>query len=135
MTRLQQVLDAVVHSDSPAQFLLFGLFSFVLSGLFPMDSWLTLSASLWKFAGIGCILATIWAGQAVRRAAMLATTMLIIVTGAFYFSTFSMFHDSNDLRAAMQSRIMIVFLMTAWGLFLANLITRQMLETDRLAGK
>jgi len=135
MTRLQQVLDSVVHSDSPAQFLLFGLFSFVLSGLFPMDSWLTLSASLWKFAGIGCILATIWASQAVRRAAMLVTTMLIIVTGAFYFSTFSMFDDSNDLRAAMQSRIMIVFLMTAWGLFLANLITRQILETDRLAGK
>ena len=135
MTRLQQVLDSVVHSDSPAQFLLFGLFSFVLSGLFPMDSWLTLSASLWKFAGIGCILATIWAGQAVRRAAMLVTTMLIIVTGAFYFSTFSVFDDSNDLRAAMQSRIMIVFLMTAWGLFLANLITRQILETDRLAGK
>jgi len=135
MTRLQQVLDSVVHSDSPAQFLLFGLFSFVLSGLFPMDSWLTLSASLWKFAGIGCILATIWAGQAVRRAAMLVTTMLIIVTGAFYFSTFSVFDDSNDLRAAMQSRIMVVFLMTAWGLFLANLITRQILETDRLAGK
>jgi hypothetical protein len=135
MTRLHQVLDSVVHSDSPAQFLLFGLFSFVLSGLFPMDSWLTLSASLWKFAGVGCILATIWASQVVRRAAMLVTTMLIIVTGAFYFSTFSVFDDSNDLRAAMQSRIMIVFLMTAWGLFLANLITRQILETDRLAGK
>lgn len=135
MTRLQQVLDSVVHSDSPAQFLLFGLFSFVLSGLFPMDSWLTVSASLWKFAGVGCIVATIWSGQSVRRATMLVTTMLIIVTGAFYFSTFAAFDNSNDLRAAMQSRIMIVFLMTAWGLFLANLITRQILETNRLAGK
>lgn len=135
MTRLQETLDAVVHSDSPAQFLLFGLFSFVLSGLFPMDSWLTLSATVWKFAGVACIATTIWASPPIRRLTMLLTTMSIIVTGAFYFSTFSMFNDSNELRAAMQSRIMIVFAMIAWGLFLANLVTRQMLEIERIARK
>lgn len=135
MTRVQETLDAVVHSDSPAQFLLFGLFSFVLSGLFPMDSWLTISASVWKFAGIGCILTTVWASHATRRLMMLVTTMSIIVTGAFYFSTFNMFDNSNELRAAMQSRIMIVFIMIAWGLFLANLVTRQMYELDRVARK
>ena len=135
MTKLQETLDAVVHSDSPAQFLLFGLFSFVLSGLFPMDSWLTLSATIWKFAGVACVLTTIWASPSVRRLTMLITTISIIVTGAFYFSTFNHFMDSNELRAAMQSRIMIVFAMIGWGLFLANLVTRQMLEIDRIARK
>lgn len=135
MTRMQETLDAVVHSDSPAQFLLFGLFSFVLSGLFPMDSWLTVSASLWKFAGVGCIVATVWAPLKVRRLIMLLTTMLIIVTGAFYFSTFNDFVDSNELRTAMQSRIMIIFSMIAWGLFLANLVTRQLFEQERMASK
>lgn len=135
MTRLQETLDAVVHSDSPAQFLLFGLFSFVLSGLFPMDSWLTVSATVWKFAGMACIITTIWASHTTRRLVMLLTTMSIIVTGAFYFSTFNMFDDSNELRTAMQSRIMIVFIMVAWGLFLANLVTRQLLELNRMARK
>lgn len=135
MTRLQETLDAVVHSDSPAQFLLFGLFSFVLSGLFPMDSWLTLSATVWKFSGVGCIIATVWSGLPFRRAVMLFTTMSIIVTGAFYFSTFNHYVDSNELRTAMQSRIMIIFSMIAWGLFLANLVTRQLLETERMARK
>lgn len=135
MTRVQETLDAVVHSDSPAQFLLFGLFSFVLSGLFPMDSWLTLSATVWKFLGVGCILATVWAPLPVRRIVMLFTTMSIIVTAAFYFSTFYLFADSNELRAAMQSRIMIVFTMIAWGLFLANLVTRQLYEQERMAKK
>ena len=135
MTKLQEILDSVAHSDSPVQFLLFGLFSFVLSGLFPMDSWLTLSATVWKFLGVGCIVATIWAALPTRRLIMLITTMMIIVTGAFYFSTFNMFDDSNDLRTAMQSRIMIVFLMIAWGLYLANLVTRQILELDRVRGK
>lgn len=132
MTRVQETLDAVVHSDSSAQFLLFGLFSFVLSGLFPMDSWLTMSATVWKFAGVACIVATIWGSPSARRLVMLITTMSIIVTGAFYFSTFSMFDDSNDLRSAMQTKIMIVFSMIAWGLFLANLVTRQILEMDRV---
>ena len=135
MTRLRETLDAVVHSDSPAQFLLFGLFSFVLSGLFPMDSWLTVSATVWKFAGMACIITTIWASHTTRRLVMLLTTMSIIVTGAFYFSTFNMFDDSNELRTAMQSRIMIVFIMVAWGLFLANLVTRQLLELNRMARK
>lgn len=135
MTRLQETLDAIVHSDSPAQFLLFGMFSFVLSGLFPMDSWLTLSATVWKFAGVVCIITTVWASHATRRLVMLVTTMSIIVTGAFYFSTFNMFDDSNELRTAMQSRIMIVFIMIAWGLFLANLVTRQLLELQRIAGE
>lgn len=135
MTRVQETLDAVVHSDSPAQFLLFGLLSFVLSGLFPMDSWLTLSATVWKFSGVACVITTIWASHATRRLVMLVTTMSIIVTGAFYFSTFSMFDDSNELRAAMQSKIMIVFIMIAWGLFLANLVTRQLLELNRIARK
>lgn len=135
MTKLQNILDSVAHSDSPAQFLLFGLFSFILSGLFPMDSWLTLSATVWKFLGVGCVISTIWATLPTRRLVMLITTMTIIVTGAFYFSTFNMFHDSNELRTAMQSRIMIVFIMIAWGLYLANLVTRQMLELDRVRGK
>lgn len=135
MTRLQEILDSVAHSDSPAQFLLFGLFSFILSGLFPMDSWLTLSATVWKFLGVGCIIATIWAALPTRRLIMLVTTMSTIVTGAFYFSTFNMFDDSNELRTAMQSRIMIIFLMIAWGLYLANLVTRQILEVDRVRGK
>jgi hypothetical protein len=135
MTRVQETLDAVVHSDSPAQFLLFGLFSFVLSGLFPMDSWLTLSATVWKFAGVACVIATIWWSPAARRRVMLLTTMSIIVTGAFYFSTFNMFDDSNALRSHMQTKIMVVFSMIAWGLFLANLVTRQMLEMDRMKGK
>jgi len=61
--------------------------------------------------------------------------MSIIVTGAFYFSTFNMFDNSTELRTAMQTKIMIVFSMIAWGLFLANLVTRQMLEMDRMKGK
>lgn len=135
MTRVQEALDSIVHSDSPAQFLLFGFFSFILSGFFPMDSWLTVSATIWKFAGVGCIIATIWASPSIRRMVMLLTTMSIIVTGAFYFSTFNMFDDSNNLRTAMQTKIMVVFFMISWGLFLANLVTRQMYEMDRVTRK
>lgn len=132
MTRLDDTLNAIVHSDSPAQFVLFGLFGFVLSGLFPIEGWLTISATCWKFLSIGCLVVTIWGSHKTRRLVMLATTGSIVITAAFYFTTFSDYQDANDLRSAMQSRIMIMFLMIAWGLFLANLITRQMLEFERV---
>lgn len=135
MTRIQETLDSIVHSDSPAQFLLFGVFSFVLSGLFPMDNWLTVSATIWKFMGVACVIVTVWSPPRIRRLVMLLTTMSIIVTGAFYFSTFSVFDDSDELRTAMQTKIMIVFSMIAWGLFLANLVTRQLFEQERMARK
>jgi biotin transporter BioY len=85
--------------------------------------------------GVGCIIATVWSPPKIRRMVMLLTTMSIIVTGAFYFSTFSMFDNSTELRTAMQTKIMIVFSMIAWGLFLANLVTRQLYEQERMTRK
>lgn len=132
MSRLDETIDAIVHSDSPAQFVLFGLFGFVLSGLFPIEGWLTLSATFWKFSGVACVIVTIWGSLKTRRLVMLVTTASIIVTSAFYFTTFGLYENQNELRSAMQSRIMVSFLMTAWGLFLANLITRQIFEFERV---
>ena len=130
--KLRDTLDAVKYAAGPAQFLLFGLFSFVLSGLFLMDSWLTLSATIWKFMGIGIIIATIWGGLAHRRAVMMATVFMVGITGSFYFTTFDMFTDSDELRAAMQTKLMIIFLMLGWGFYLSNLISRQVIEFERM---
>ena len=130
--KLRDTLDAVKYAAGPAQFLLFGLFSFVLSGLFLMDNWLTLSATIWKFMGVGIIIATIWGGLAHRRAVMMATVFMIGITGSFYFTTFDMFTDSDELRAAMQTKLMIIFLMLGWGFYLANLISRQVIEFERM---
>lgn len=135
MNRLDETIDAIVHSDSPAQFVLFGLFGFVLSGLFPIEGWLTLSATCWKFLGVACVIVTIWGSLKTRRLVMLITTLSIITTSAFYFTTFGLYDDANELRSAMQSRIMVSFLMIAWGLFLANLITRQIFEFERVMKK
>lgn len=135
MSRLNETLNSIAHSDSPIQFVMFGLFGFVLSGLFPIEGWLTLSATAWKFLSVGCIIVTVWGSLKCRRAFMLATTISIIITAAFYFTTFGTYQDANELRSAMQSRIMVTFLMIAWGLFLANLITRQMFEFERVIGK
>lgn len=128
MTKLKRTLDAVWYAAGPAQFLLYGMWTIIVSGLFPLDSWWQLAATAWKFNGAAIVVATVWGSLAVKRTTMLLNAFLAIIVGAAFTSKAVMFGDGDVIRAATQSHYMILMLVVLWGFYLANLAERQRME-------
>ena len=135
MDRLRETLKAVWYAAGPAQYLAFGLWTIVASGLFPLTDAMAIIAAFWKFTGFAIIVLTIWGSMEMKRMAILIGTLFSVAVGAMYMTRFGVFMDGDELRAAMQSRLMAIVLLTGWGYYLANLCTRQIYELRRLGGE
>ena len=115
MDRLRETLKAVWYAAGPAQYLAFGLWTIVASGLFPLTDAMALIAAFWKFTGFAIIVLTIWGSMEAKRMAILIGTLFSVAVGAMYMTRFGVFLDGDELRAAMQSRLMAIFLLTGLG--------------------
>lgn len=135
MDKLRETLKAVWYAAGPAQYLAFGLWTIVASGLFPLTDAMAIVAAFWKFTGFAVIVLTIWGSMEAKRMAILIGTLFSVAVGAMYMTRFGVFMDGDELRAAMQSRLMAIVLLTGWGYYLANLCTRQIYELRRLGGE
>lgn len=135
MDKLRETLKAVWYAAGPAQYLAFGLWTIVASGLFPLTDAMAVIAAFWKFTGFAIIVLTIWGSPEAKRMAILVGTLFSVAVGAMYMTRFGDFMDGDELRAAMQSRLMAIVLLTGWGYYLANLCTRQIYELRRLGGE
>ena len=134
MDKLRETLMAAWYADGHAQYLTFGIWIILVSGLFPLSGGLAIVAMMWKLLGVAIILLTIWGTMEMKRSAILIGTLFSLGVGAMYMSRFGLFMDGDELRAVMQTRLMIVALLVAWGYYLANLCTRQIYEMRRVAG-
>lgn len=128
MTKLSKTLEAVWYAAGPAQYLMYGVWAIVISGMFHLEGHLQLLSTAWKFLGFGIFVATIWGTLRQKMLLILASTILALVIGALYTSHAMMFGDADLIRATTQSHYMAVFVMVAWGYYLANLCARQRLE-------
>lgn len=135
MEKLRETLMAIWYAAGPAQYIAFGLWTIVISGFFPLNDAMALMSAVWKICGMGIVILTIWGSMEAKRMAILIGTLFSVAVGAMYMTRFGVFMDGDELRAAMQSRLMAVFLMVAWGYYLANLCTRQIYELRRLRGE
>lgn len=132
MEKLRETLRAAWYADGHAQYLTFGIWIILVSGLFPLSGSLAIVAAIWKFLGFVIILLTIWGSMEMKRSAILVGTLFSMGIGAMYMTRFGMFMDGDELRSVMQTRLLIVALLVAWGYYLANLCTRQIYELRRI---
>ena len=135
-TKFRKTLEAVWYAAGPAQFLMYGIWVIVLSGMFGLQGGWQLLATLWKFLGVLVFAITIWGTLRQKQLVMVACTILAIVVGAVYTS--KSMHLSLDMdmhRGMTQSHYMVLVVFVIWGFYLANLCSRQLMEFDRMGMK
>jgi len=130
-SKLQKTLDAVWYAAGPAQFLLYGLWTVIVSGLFPLEDYWQLLPTVWKMNGALIVAVTIWGNLAQKKWTILLNTFLAIIVGSVFASKAVMLADADIIRAATQAHYMILFLIVFWGFYLANLAARQSMEFRR----
>jgi len=131
--KLRRTLEAVWYAAGPAQFLMYAVWTVVVSGMFSLEGSWQLLATVWKMLGALVFAATVWGTLRQKQALILASTMVALIVGAIYTSKAMMFMgDADTLRGATQSHYMVVMVLVAWGFYLANLCSRQMMEFKRM---
>jgi hypothetical protein len=135
-TKFKRTLEAVWYAAGPAQFLMYGVWVSVLSGMFGLQDGWQLLATFWKFLGALVFAITIWGTLRQKQLIMVVCTIMSVVVGAVY-TTKSM-HLSLDMdmhRGMTQSHYMVLVVFVVWGFYLANLCSRQLLEFERMGMK
>lgn len=132
--QLTKTLEAVWYAAGPAQYLLYGLWTVIVSGTFVLDGWHIIFPVVWKLSGVAVIAVTIWGSMRAKQYVILANTLMAIMVGAIYTSCAIMVGkqiDAQDielLRGSTQSHYLSLVLMVSWGYYLANLVSRQRIE-------
>lgn len=98
-----------------------------VSGFFNLTGYYQIIPTLWKFAGFACLVVTIWGSLAHKRKAILVCVGFAILTASVYSRTAVQLPDEFAVRGLAQSQYMSVFVLIAWGYYLANLYSRQIL--------
>lgn len=130
-SKLNKTLEAVWYAAGPAQFLLYGAWTVIVSGLFPLEDYWQLVPTIWKMNGALIIAVTIWGKLVHKKWTILFNAFLAIIVGSVFTSKAVMLADADIIRAATQSHYMILFLIVFWGFYLANLASRQSMEFRR----
>jgi hypothetical protein len=130
--RLRKTLESVWYSTGQAQFLMYGVWVIVLSGMFSLEGWWQLLATWWKLVGVLVFLATIWGSLRQKQLSILVCTITTVVVGAVYTSKGMSIGDVDIHRAATQSHYMVVVVLVTWGFYLANLCSRQMMAFEKM---
>lgn len=128
--KLVKTLESVWYAAGPAQFLMYGVWVVVLSGMFGLDGTWQLLCTFWKFMGAFVIVTTVWGTLKQRQLVMLLSTLTAVVVGSVYTSRAMVFVDVdvNIHRAMTQSHYMVIAVLVIWGYYLANLTSRQIME-------
>lgn len=130
-TKLHKTLQAVWYAAGPAQYLMYGIWCIVISGMFHLEGGYQLLSTAWKFLGFAIFISTIWGSLRQKMILILISTLLAIAVGAVYTTHAVMFTNGDVIRAATQSHYMSIFVMVVWGYYLANLCSRQKMEFIR----
>ena len=132
-SKLRKTLEAVWYAAGPAQFLMYGVWVVVVSGMFALEDGWQLLATFWKFLGVMVFCVTIWGTLRQKQLFLVLCTITTVVVGAVYTSKAVHFGaDLDTHRAATQSHYMVVAVLVIWGFYLANLCSRQIMEFDRM---
>lgn len=129
--RLRYVLEAIWYAEGSAQFLTYGIWVIILSGMFSLTGVWELLAAIWKLEGLAVVVATVWGSLRIKQALILLSAMTAIAVGAV-FTTKAAMLDVEILRGATQSHYMTIAVLVAWGFYLANLCSRQRMELSRM---
>lgn len=132
MSRFKSALHEIVYASGQSQILLFGLWTMVISGIYSLDgNWILLGA-FWKFLGFLIASSIVWGDGECKKYLVLASVITSLAVGAVFTTKAVQIADPDILRGTTQSHYFILVLMVGWGFYLANLMSRQLLEKKRL---
>lgn len=132
MHRFKSALHEIAYASGQAQILLFGLWSMVVSGIYSLDGDWILLCAWWKFLGFVIASSIVWASTNTKKRLVLCSVMTSLLVGAVFTTKAVQITDPDILRGTTQSHYFILVLMVGWGFYLANLMSRQLLEKKRL---
>lgn len=129
--RFRSTLHEIWYASGQAQILLFGLWSTVVSGLYQLEGNWILLCSAWKLLGFIIASSIVWSKTKCKQYLVLASVFLALIVGAVFTTKAVEITDPDILRGATQSHYFIIVLIVIWGFYLANLMSRQLLEKER----
>jgi hypothetical protein len=124
-SNIQQIYNEFKYANGPAQFVLFGLWTIISSGLFPLSGYLPLLTFLWMLSGIAVIASALTLNRRTIRITLLGSVSFASITGSIFFSYALI---GGDNRADMQTATIALITLMSWGLYLGNLCSRQLWE-------
>lgn len=128
-SKVQQIYNEFKYANGPAQFILFGLWTIISSGLFPLSGYLPLLTLIWMLSGILVITSTLTLNRKLIKFSLLGSIALASTTGSIFFSYALI---GGDNRADMQSATIALITLISWGLYLGNLCSRQLLDKEKV---
>lgn len=128
MTRFKAAINEIWYASGQAQVLLFGLWTIVVSGLYQLEGEWALLAITWKFVGFITASSILWGCTKTKQRLIIACVFNSLLVGAVFTTKAVMIGDQDVLRGTTQSHYFVIILFVFWGFYLANLMSRQMLE-------
>lgn len=129
MNKMRGIVNEFKYASGPAQFILFGVWTIICSGMFPLSGYLPLLAFVWLLTGMLVIVTTLTLDRKLIRAAILSSTALATTTGSIFF-TYAL--SGGDMRSDMQTPTVALIILTLWGLYLGNLCSRQIWDKEAI---
>lgn len=126
---INKIFNEFFYASGPSQFILYGIWTIISSGLFPISGYLPALTLLWLLSGIVVIGATFTFNRKFIRFTILLSLTVASASGSMFFS-YAL--TGGDMRADMQSVTVAVITLIIWGLYLGNLCTRQLLDKDKV---
>ena len=130
MNRVRILLNEFKYSNGTCQFFLFGIWTVICSGMFPLSGYLPTLSLLWLLSGVGVVVTTLSANRAYIRGAILSSISLATIIGSVFFS-YAL--TGGDMRADMQTPTVALTTIVIWGLYLGNLCSRQIWDKEAVS--
>jgi hypothetical protein len=129
ISTVAKIYNEFKYASGLSQFTLFGIWTIIASGMFPLSGYLPVLTLLWLVSGLSVIAATMTLDRKLIRTALLSSVGVSVTTGSVFFSYALL---GGDMRADMQSATMALVTLLSWGLYLANLCSRQIWDKEKV---
>lgn len=128
--KVSSIYNEFKYANGPAQFILYGIWTVVVSGLFPLSGFLPILTLVWMISGLVVVSTTLTLNRRLIRTAILASIFIATTTGSI-FITYAASGES-DMRADMQTVTVALVILVIWGFYLGNLCSRQLWDKDKV---
>lgn len=129
---IKAILEDFRAASGRQQFVMYGIWTVVVSGLFQLEDAWQLISTTWKFFGAFVVYAAIFESLWLTKYFLLLCNFTAVATGAVFTSKAMQFRDGEILRAATQSHYFVILIVAVWGFYLANLCQRQIWEAETM---
>ena len=129
-SKINSIYNEFKFANGPAQFILYGIWTVIVSGLFPLSGYLPTLTLIWMLSGVAVIVTALTLDRKLVRRAILSSISLGVVVGSIFITYAAT--GATDLRADMQTVTIALITLVIWGFYLGNLCSRQLWDKGKV---